>query len=203
MADTKVSALPAASALDGTEQIPVVQGGVSKRTDVSSIRVIDVVKCMTATQVNATITPAAATALTAALTAGTYLVKVWICYRTIATTTGVQFHLNYTGTSSRCAATWYTLSGSGLTTGIANGIADQATTATAQAMEGKGQRASNVASGFTQGVDTASSDQFAVMEGILIATGAGNLQFMFAAEVAATNAATLMDGTTLTLQKVA
>lgn len=32
MADTKISALPAATALDGSEALPVVQGGVSKQT---------------------------------------------------------------------------------------------------------------------------------------------------------------------------
>lgn len=36
MADVKISALPAASTLTGTEQIPVVQGGTTKRTTVSA-----------------------------------------------------------------------------------------------------------------------------------------------------------------------
>ena len=42
MADTKISELAAASALDGTELVPVVQGGATKRTtvdDVSGVRV--------------------------------------------------------------------------------------------------------------------------------------------------------------------
>ena len=41
MADTKVSNLTAATTPDGTELVPVVQGGVSKRTPVSAIRAGD------------------------------------------------------------------------------------------------------------------------------------------------------------------
>ena len=41
MADTKVSNLAAATTPDGTELVPVVQGGVSKRTTVSAIRAGD------------------------------------------------------------------------------------------------------------------------------------------------------------------
>lgn len=37
MADQKISELPAAAALDGSEQIPVVQGGVTKRTTITEV----------------------------------------------------------------------------------------------------------------------------------------------------------------------
>jgi len=108
-------------------------------------------------------------------------------------------YLDHTGTATRMAATWYTL-----TTGTTatSGVADQATTLTAQMMEGKGQRANNVASGPTQGVDTASADQFAVMEGLIIVTVSGTLHLMFNSEVAA-SAVTIMTGTSLVLSKVA
>lgn len=199
MADTKVSALPAASTLDGTEQIPVVQGGISKRTTVADLRVIDVVRSVTSTQANSTTTAAAVTQLSGSVAPGTYLVKVWLCYRSAATTTGVEIFLRTTGgTVTRCVATWYTLTTGGA---AATGIADQATTLTAQMMEGKGQRAAGVASGPMQGVDTANADQFAVLEGILIVTATTTLDVMFTSEVAA-SAVTIMEGTTLTLSKV-
>lgn len=202
MADSKISALSAASALDGTEQVVVVQGGVTLRSTVADIRTIDVVKCLTSTQANSTVTMAAATGLTVTgLATGSYLIKVWICFRSAATTTGPEFRLNMTGggTVSRMVNTWYTLTTGGA---AATGIADQATTLTAQMMEGKGSRANASTGGPMQGVDSANADQFAVMEGIIIVTGAGNLQFEFASEVAA-SAITLMEGTTLTLSKVA
>lgn len=202
MADTKISALAAASALTGAEEFAVNQGGTSKKATAAQIAAYtatDTVNVLTSTQANSTVTPAAATGLTRSLTAGTYLLKYWVCYRAAATTTGVEFKLNYTGTVSRLVSTWYTLTTGGA---AATGIADQSTTLTAQMLEGKGQRANNTASGPMQGVDTANADQFAVMEGILIATGSGNLEFQFASEVAG-SAVTLMEGTTLTLTKVA
>lgn len=202
MVDTKISALSAVTTPAGTDELAVNQGGTSKKATAAQIATYaaaDTVNVLTSTQANSTTTPAAATGLTRALTAGTYMLKYWVCYQAAATTTGIEFKLNYTGTVSRLVSTWYTL-----TTGTAatSGIGDQSTTLTAQMIEGKGQRANNTASGPMQGVDTANADQFAVMEGILIATGSGNLEFQFASEVAA-SAVTLMQGTTLTLTKVA
>ena len=108
-------------------------------------------------------------------------------------------YLTHSGTTTRCAATWYTL-----TTGTTatSGVADQATTLTAQLMEGKGQRASAVASGPMQGVDSANADQFAVLEGLVIVTVSGTLDLMFNSEVGA-SAVTIMTGTSLVLTQVA
>jgi hypothetical protein len=69
-------------------------------------------------------------------------------------------------------------------------------------MEGKAQRASNAATGTTAGVDTANADQFAVFEGVLVSTGAGDIQLLFASEIAG-SAVTIMPGAALTLTKVA
>jgi len=199
MADTKISALTAASLpLDGTELLAVVQGGTSKKVTKADFSVVDTVKTLASTQANSTTTAAAATDLAVTVDVGTYLVKYWVVYQAAATTTGIQMYLDHTGTAPRVVATWYTL-----TTGTtaSSGVADQATTLTAQVMEGKGQRADNVASGPTQGVDTANADQFAVMEGIITVTVSGTLNFMFNSEVAA-SAVTLQIGTSLVLTKV-
>jgi len=199
MADTKISALTAATLpLDGTELLAVVQGGTSKKVTKADFSAIDIVKTLASTQANSTVTAAAATDLAVTVGVGTYLVKYWVVYQAAATTTGIQMYLDHTGTSTRLAATWYTL-----TTGTtaSSGVADQATTLTAQVMEGKGQRAAGVASGPTQGVDTANADQFAVMEGIITVTVSGTLNFMFNSEVAA-SAVTLQIGSSLVLTKV-
>lgn len=202
MADTKVSALPAVTTPAGTDELPVNQAGTSKKLTLAQVKAFvnaDTFSTLTSTQANSTTTAASATALEQTLGAGTYLVKVWIVYQAAATTTGVEFYLNHTGTVTRCAATWYTLTTGGAAT---TGIADQATTLTAQMMEGKGQRAANATTGPTQGVDTANADQFAVLEGIVVVTASGTLQFKFASEVAA-SAVTLQPGTTMTVTKVA
>jgi hypothetical protein len=202
VADTKVSALPAVTTAAGTDEIPVNQAGTSKKLTLAQVKAFaspDTFTTLSSTQANSTTTAASATALEQVLAAGTYLIKAWVVYQAAATTTGIEFRLNHTGTVTRCAATWYTL-----TTGTTatSGIADQATTLTAQMMEGKGQRANNTATGPTQGVDTANADQFAVLEGIVVVTASGTLQLMFNSEVAA-SAVTLQVGTTMTVTKVA
>lgn len=157
-------------------------------------------KTLSSTQANSTTTAASATGLETSLAAGTYLVKYWLCYRSAATTTGVEFRLNFaTGAVSRIVGTWYTLTTGGA---AATGVADQSTTSTAQMLEGKGQRANNAATGPMQGVDTANADQFAVFEAIVVVTTAGTLQLMFNSEVAG-SAITLMEGTSIEAKKVA
>lgn len=148
---------------------------------------------------NATTTPGAVTGLAATLDAGTWLAKYWLVYQTAATTTGIQMYLDHTGTTTRLAGTWYQLTTGGA---AATGVGDQATTATAQMVEGKGQRADNVASGTTQGVDTANADQFAVYEALIVVTVSGTLNLMMNSEVGA-SAATIMSGSTLMLTQVA
>lgn len=136
---------------------------------------------------------------TADLGAGTYLFKAWVAWKTAATTTGIEMWANHTGTVTRFVSTWYTLTTGGA---AATGVADQATTLTAQMVEGKGQRAKDTASGPIQGTDTANADQFAVMEGIAVVTATGNFEIKFRSEVNA-SAATILTGTTLELRKVA
>jgi hypothetical protein len=200
MADSKVSALPAATLpMLGTELVPVVQGGVSKQASLSDLR-DPVPTVVVASNVANTSNTTAAVAVQAPLPVGTYNVKAWVVYQAAATTTGIEMWLNFTGTVTRIAATWYTLTTSNATT--STGIADQATTSAAQMMEGKAQRANNVAGGPMQGVDTASADQFAVVEGIVVVTVAGTLQLVFRSEVSG-SAVTIMPGTNLDIRKVA
>lgn len=196
---TKVSDLPSATVpLDGSELVPIVQGGASKKVTREDLTGVDIVQSLTATQANSTTTPASVTGLETVLTPGTYLVKVWVCFRCAATTTGLEMYLELNGgSSSRLVSTWYTLTTGGT---AATGVADQATTQTAQMMEGKGQRASGVRSGPMQGVDSANSDQFAVLEAIVIVTATGTLRTMFASEVAS-SAVTMMEGTSITVTK--
>jgi hypothetical protein len=199
MADTKISDLPAASLpLDGTGLVPIVQGGTSKKVTVADLRESYPTVVLTSTVTNTTTTAAVGVTRTG-LVAGTYNIKAWVAWSTAATTTGIQMYLNYTGTNSRLVSTWYTLTTGGA---AATGVADQATTTTAQMLEGKAQRANNTASGAIQGTDTANADQFSVIEGILVATGAGDLSVMFNSEVAS-SAANLLPGTNLDVRRVA
>lgn len=198
---TKVSNLSAAAALDGTELVPVVQGGVTVRTTVSDIRTIDIVKHLSAQVTSTSTTPASVAGLATSLVPGTWLIKVWMALRAAATTTGIGVHLNASGgTVTRIIATWYSL-----TTGTTatTGVMDQASAAaTFQTMEGRAQRANNTSGGPFAGVDTANQDQFAVLEGIVIVTSTTTLQTMLATEVAGSQVS-LEAGTTLTATKAA
>ena len=198
MPDTKASAFTTTTSVADGDFIPILQGGANKKITVADFK-HDQFAIVATAQPNSTITPASVTDLEVTVTPGTYLIKYWVCYRSAATTTGIEMYLNHTGTTTRLASTWYTLTTGGA---AATGVADQATAATAQMMEGKGQRASGVASGPQQGVDTANADQFAVIEGIMVVTVSGTLQMMFRSEVGG-SAVTIMEGTTLTLTKVA
>lgn len=201
MADSKVSALTAKSTLTGTEELLINDGGVSKKTTVADVRSIDVTKVVATPATNSTTTPAAVSDLTASITPGTYLVKIWMLLQSAATTTGIGIHLNASGgTVTAIAATWYTL-----TTGTTatTGVMDQASAAaTFQTMEGRAQRVNNTSGGAFGGVDTANADQFAVLEGIVIVTATTSLQVMLASEVASSQV-TMKAGTAMTLQKVA
>lgn len=204
MADTKVSALTAAAALDGTEDIPVVQGGTSKRTTPAALKTYigdpDSYYVTGTTQNNSTTTPAAVTFTpTMTLGPGVYMITGLIIYQTAATTTGIETYLNFTGTASRVAAQF-----SEVTTGTtaANGVGEGSTTATAQVMEGKAQRANNTTTGPTQGVDTANAGIMRVIDANLIITASGDLQLMFRSEVAGSQVS-IMVGSAFRVSKVA
>lgn len=130
---------------------------------------------------------------------GTYAFRYLIRYRSAATTTGVAFAVNYTGTSSSFVSHWYHVTdGTTAATGIADGVA---ATAAGQLVEGKTSRTLNSSSSATVGVDTAGADLLAVMEGVLIATGSGNLQLVVGSEVSGSGI-TVKAGTSLLLEKM-
>lgn len=122
------------------------------------------------------------TGLTLALTAGTYSFKYSMIYQTTATTTGVEFVVDYTGTSGAFVSNARFGSTGGT---AATGIADQVGVGTAAGiMEVKTQRTKNARPGVTIGVDTINADCLMVVEGIVVVTGAGNLRIQLAAELA-------------------
>ena len=188
MADTKYSALSAASALTGAEELGVNQGGVSKKTTTADIAAIGgpttVTKVMTATQSNNTTTPAAITEFTTSLDPGTYEVKVTLIWQaTGAATTGAGFFINCSGgtVTKNVGHVYTTTTGTTATTGVA----DQATVAaTFQMIEARAWRANNTDPGPFAGVDTQSADQLAILEAVVVVTSTTSMQIMFDSEVA-------------------
>jgi len=200
MPDSTISALTAATTLDGTEAVPIVQSGVNKKAAVALFDVAQRAVCAT-DATNSSTTPAAVTDLSLSLAPGVYNIKVWMLLQAAATTTGVGIHLNASGgTVTHIAATWYSL-----TTGTTatSGVMDQASVAaTFQTMEGRAQRANNTSGGTFGGVDAANADQFAVLEGIVVVTATTTLQTMLASEVAS-SAVKMLTGSNIRAVKVA
>lgn len=142
------------------------------------------------------------TGLNTTLTAGTYIFEYFILYEAAATTTGVSFGVNYTGTETVLVG-WmeYPGTGSAASTGAASMVASGAT---GQVHESFGFRAASTTApnmGATVSVDAAGGVMMCYLNGILICSDGGDLELWHASEVAASS--TVRAGTTLRLYKVA
>jgi len=214
MPDTKVSLLTAASALGMTDIVPVVQAGASKRASIA--QVIDAAmtriagptgvagaymtwQTLTANATgNLTVTPAVVMT-TSSVPAGTYTFKYTIIYQSTATTTGVGFSVNHTGTTGRFASRWSFGSTGGA---AATGISDQISIVNAgQLMEQKSERVKATVSSSTAGVATINADQMAIMEGLIVVSTVGDLQLRHNSETAVSTS--VMANSSLVLTKIA
>lgn len=128
---------------------------------------------------------------------GTWTFKYVIIYQAGATTTGVDFAINHTGTVTKMvSSSWFITSGGS----AANGLADQVSSNTANLAEGKSARALATKFGASLGVDTLNADMLMIIEGIIVVTASGDLQLQHASEVAA--ASQVMSETSLELHKI-
>ncbi len=132
--------------------------------------------------------------------AGTWKYKYTLIYQSAATTTGIGFGIDHTGTVGQIQHMWYHLTTGGA---AATGIGDNDTaTAAGQLMEGKQESVDNTLIGSaTAGVAVVNTDIMAILEGIIVVTGSGNLELKIASEVAS-SAVRVMADSTLELIKV-
>ncbi len=86
---TKVSALPIAGLLDGTEIVPIVQGGITERTTVSALRPWNE-QTLTTTYINSTLTASDVFVGFIPLANTRYLIDALLTVQSNAATTGVQ-----------------------------------------------------------------------------------------------------------------
>jgi hypothetical protein len=140
------------------------------------------------------------TGLNKPLTAGTYAFQYYIRYQAAATTTGVKFGVNFTGTQTAFMANaQYQTSGSA----ASDGTHDQATTGAAEGIVfGYSTRSESTTApnlGPTEAVDTANADMLAYIQGLIVVTAAGDLELWHGSEVAASS--TVKAGTSLVLTK--
>jgi hypothetical protein len=150
-------------------------------------------------QLSANATANATTSLTTVMTTTGVGVGLWrfrynVIYQAAATTTGVNFAVNHTGTNGRFVMTTAYVTSGGT---AATAVALQQGTATANLMEGKSTRTKNTAVGTTLGVDVANSDMHYTIEGVIEVTATGSLELKHASELAASTQ--VMSGTNLEL----
>jgi len=206
MADTKISALTAASAAAGTNELPINESGTSKKLTVTQIetylrtRGLPRVIALTGDAgANSTTTMAKITGLDMTLGAGTYTFKYMIRYQSALSTTGVKFAVTHSGTVTTFQANHYFAQELSTAASLA---ADQATTAAAVGlMSAIASRAVNQVAGPTASSDTGASDMLWIVEGTMIVTVSGDLQLNHASEVAA--ASTVKAGSSLMVVQVA
>lgn len=146
---------------------------------------------------NATTTGVEITSLSVKLQPGTYNFKYTIIYQSSATTTGVKFGVNCSGTQTKLLANLRYQS-----TGTI-GAANQAQAAVAQVGGASARAASTTAPnlGPTASVDTINVDQLAIIEGLIVVTAAGDLELWHASETAASTQ--VMAGTNLVIDQIA
>ena len=215
MADTKISALIAATAVAAANEFAINEAGASKKVTAQQIADFAATNltgssgaassnrttlCLSANSADSTVITQTVAMTITGIGVGTYRVKGTLVYQTAATTTGIALVLNHTGTLTRFVSNWIQL-----TTGTtaSTGIGDQATTTNAgQLVEGKAERVKGTLSSASAGVDTINADQLAVMDAIIIVSVTGDVTLSIASEVAG-SAVRLMAGSLLEVEKVA
>jgi len=189
VADSKTSALTAASVAALANEIPINEAGTSKKLTVQQIAdLIGVQKARVGTRVtNSTTTGAEVTDLQfASLVAGTYLVQYFLICQSSATGTGLKFGINYTGTVTRMGAMMrYTSTGTTAVSGVMDGTI---TAAGGTMMEGAAAITETTTApnlGPTGGVATANENLLTCVEAVVVVSDGGNLEFYHASETAA------------------
>lgn len=137
---------------------------------------------------------------TTGLGSGTWAFRYLLLYQTAATTTGIGFCVNHTGTTGNFGSMWtHITTGGAAATGVGDGVA---ATNAGQMAEGKSERVINTCSSASAGVDTQNATILAVMEGVVVVTASGQLELKMRTEIAG-SAVRLMAGSCLELHKIA
>lgn len=125
MADTKISALTAATAAALTHEFPVNEGGASKKDTLQQVAdLLGVIKAALGSDyTNSTTTGTEITGLSKTLQPGTYRFHYLLAVQAAAVGTGFDFGVNFTGTrTSFQAQIRYQDTGTTATTGVADDV---------------------------------------------------------------------------------
>ena len=192
MADSKISALTAASAALGADEFPVNEAGTSKKVTITQIvtylQTLGMPRVMRLGSQHSisSVTGTKVTGLDMTLEAGTYAFTYSLIVRSATTTVGPMLGVNFTGTAAvkTMVASWadattvitaevHAMDDQGiLGAGFISGMANKAYTTTSPNM------------GTTVGVSSTASDIPMFINGIVIVTAPGNLELWHSSETA-------------------
>lgn len=211
MADTKISALAAVSAVAGTNEFAVNEAGTSKKATAAQLATylqtvgMQAVRAITSgNYTNATLTGTEVTALSFnAVAAGTYLVTWTVAMSSAATTTSPIFGVNYSGTTTLfMAQARYPSAGVSAATGQIEGSVN-ATTGQVYAYAATVTESTTAPNlGPWTGVVTADENCMIVIEALLVCSDSGDIELWAASEVN-TSTITLKIGSCGILTRVA
>ncbi|MDP3726648.1 MAG: hypothetical protein Q8R36_05680 [bacterium] len=139
--------------------------------------------------------------LSQTLAAGTYTFKYKVIYRSNDATNGIRLAVNYTGTSGAFVWNWYTIN---TVSTASNAISDQNSVLTTGTLAGyyAARAKFTTTMGTTISADTVNADMLAIIEGVFVATGAGDLELWAGNEAAgAGDINSLMIGTSVEIHK--
>jgi hypothetical protein len=190
MADTKISALTAVSAVAGANEFAVNEAGTSKKASATQISAFlqslevghQKIVRLTADHSVASATATEVTGLSTTLVAGTYLFEYFLLLQTTLAATGVGLGINYTGTASRLAFTRrFVSTGTTAATGVMDNIAN---TLTGQLVDGYAATAETTTTPNTLNTGAAATgvDCLNIIEGIIVVSDGGDLELWHSSE---------------------
>lgn len=207
MADTKISALPAADSVSGDNEFAINESGTSKK--VTATQLADyigtglvTVKALGATDFSSSTDMAKVDDFDQEVEAGTWVFNYYIRYRSANTGNGLKVSVNHSGTVSSFVANYRfvcdssdaaTLTGDQSATGDSNSHVMTSFSTRAKSTSGMGP---------TTGVDAADSDMLLVIEGLMVVTNTGDLELYFASENGSVQVS-IMEESVLILTKIA
>jgi len=208
MADTKISALTAASAAAAANEIPINEAGTSKKITLTQVEAfletvgLPRVKALGTTHAISATTATEVTGLgPMTLEAGTYDYRFNLITQSATTTVGIGLGVNFTGTAAvRTILSQYPSSG----TAAVSGVFDDVGVGTGQIMEHNVQTAfSTTAPNMlnTAGYANPNANVPFIIKGILVVTVSGDLELWHSSETATSTS--VMAGSSLIVIRTA
>jgi len=211
MADTKISALTAASVAAAANEFGINEAGTSKKLTLAQIITFLQTKGMprVATVItphsNSTTTPTEVSNLTQVLEAGTFLFEHWLIVRSSLAGTAPVFNLNFTGTAAPFNW-WYEYADNSATLLAALGVVSHNVSTQSLGFgmrQSENTEATSAAGnmGPVGGVQTAATDALVMIRGLIVVSVSGDLELWHGSETA--NATTVEVGSSVKIVRTA